>query len=432
MQLRLPIKNTKLRLLSVFALFVLIFSVIRGFVPLLAGNASLVRLTYNFSFILGILFSLFGLYSVLSKKNQIISKQLRLLLLANFVLYIFWWFPVIVFSPSFNFKIAFFYTGLFPFAIIGFAKLPEKYLITALKIISVTVAGSVIWEFLLLNTNLVLNGYNLAMKYQLLLRPENFEVFGRTAGMMRPVGILGHRPHDAANLLAILSVYWVAMLFRKSTHKISIYIISVISISAMLMTQSASNILAFFMGIFFIMSIYRRKLFKFTSYLYLLYYMLILAGIGFLSKVFLGVKYDFLFQWLRRTFSGSVWADMVSLGITNIGKDLLVVFTGHGSSLGFSSVGNTSEIAFIKMLVEFGLITWIVIMIILIYPVWCYALNRSKDKQLALPYIVGIIVGVVSLWHYGSVLRTTNIFVFFALHACALKIFANERINKIS
>jgi hypothetical protein len=398
----------------------------------LTGNANLARLTYNFSFILSVLFSSFGLYLALSKRKQIISKQLRLLLLANFILHIFWWFPIIIFGSSFNFKIAFFYTGLFPFAIIGFAKLPEKYLITALKIISVIVAGSVIWEFLLLNTNLVPNGYNLAMKYQLLLRPENFEVFGRTANMMRPVGILGHRPHDAGNLLAILSAYWVAMLFRKSTHKISIYIISVISISAMLMTQSASNILAFFMGIFFIMSVYRRKLFKFTSYLYLLYFILILTVVGFLFRIFLDMKYDFLFQWLRRTFSGSVWADMVSLGITNIGKDLLVVFTGHGSSLGFSSVGNTSEIAFIKMLMEFGLITWIVIMIILIYPIWCYALNRSKNKQLALPYIAGIIVGVVSLWHYGSVLRITNIFVFFALYTCALKIFANERFTKIS
>jgi hypothetical protein len=250
--------------------------------------------------------------------------------------------------------------------------------------------------------------------------------------MMRPVGILGHRPHDAANLLAILSVYWVAMLFRKSTHKISIYIISVISISAMLMTQSASNIVAFFMGIFFIMSVYRRKLFKFTSYLHLLYFILILTAVGFLSRIFLDMKYDFLFQWLRRTFSGSVWANMVSLGITNIGKDLLVVFTGHGSSLGFSSVGNTSEIAFIKMLMEFGLIAWIAIMIILIYPIWCYVLNRSKNKQLALPYIAAILVGVISLWHYGSVLRTTNIFVFFALYACALKIFANERFTKIS
>jgi hypothetical protein len=160
--------------------------------------------------------------------------------------------------------------------------------------------------------------------------------------------------------------------------------------------------------------------------------MLILAGIGFLSKVFLGVKYDFLFQWVRRIYPDGAWVDMMSLGITNIMKDLLVVFIGHGSSLDFSSVGDVSEIAFIKMLMEFGLIAWIVIMIILIYPIWCYALNPSKNKQLALPYIAGIIVGVVSLWHYGSVLRITNIFVFFALYACALKIFANERLNKIS
>ena len=426
------IKNTKLGFLGKFAFIVLIFSVARGVIPLLTNNANLARPTYTCSFVLCALFSLFGLHLALVKKNQMVSKQLRLLLIVNLALCVFWWIPVIIFSSGFNFKVTIFYMGLFPFAIFGFVRLPEKYLVIALITITLLVAGTIIWDFIELNTTFISNGYDLAIKRQLLLRPESFMAFGNTAGLMRPVGILGPHPHDAGNLLAILSVYWVAMLLREDRIKIGIFLIFVIAVIGMLMTQSASNIVAFFVGILFIIGVYRKKILKFTKNLRIFPSILVVLIIIFLFTKYLGIKVDMLWQWSKRISPEGAWGDMMAFGITDIGRDFFVALTGHGSSLELSKIGDVSEIGFVKLLMELGLISWIIFLIILVYPIWYYALSRSKNKQMALPYIAALLVGFISLWHYGSVLRTTNEFVFLALYACALRILAKEYLPKFS
>lgn len=428
--MRFNIRIHKLGFFRVFTLFVMIFSVIRGFVPLLTGNAILALPTYGFSFILGVLLSLFGLYLALFKNNQIVSKQFRLLLFANLVSLLFWWIPVLVFSQSFNDKVAFFYTGLFPFSILCFSQVPEKFIITALKITTVAVAGAVICDYLLLNTNLVPNGYSLAIKYQLLLRPESFVGFGRTGNTLRAVGILGPRPHDSGSLLAVLSVYWIASLLLRSEAKKFTFIFPLISVCGLLMTQTASNILVFCLGLFVIMLSYWKNN-KSTTVLFLVAFVLVFFASFFMFNIFLDIKPVFLTQWLKRIGSNGAWVQMMSLGIEDFGNDLFGVFIGHGTSLGFSNVGNVSEVAFIKLLVELGLITWMIFIFTLTYPILWFISNKNVDKQLAMPYIGAIFTGLVSLWHYGTILRTTNIFVFFALYACALKLLKNAQGKKL-
>ena len=38
-----------------------------------------------------------------------------------------------------------------------------------------------------------------------------------------------------------------------------------------------------------------------------------------------------------------------------------------------------------------------------------------------LPATIAVGVGVLSLWHYGSVIRSTNIFLFYTMFAIAIK-----------
>jgi hypothetical protein len=45
--------------------------------------------------------------------------------------------------------------------------------------------------------------------------------------------------------------------------------------------------------------------------------------------------------------------------------------------------------------------------------------NKSRDL-FALPYLAAVVFGFISLVHYGSLFRSTNIAVFYAMYALAM------------
>ena len=83
-------------------------------------------------------------------------------------------------------------------------------------------------------------------------------------------------------------------------------------------------------------------------------------------------------------------------------------------------VANVTEIGFIGTLMEYGFLYFSLFMLLLSYPVVVY-FKQIKPTKIAIPYVVAVFVGFLSLWHYGTVLRTTNIFVYFSIYAIALK-----------
>lgn len=104
--------------------------------------------------------------------------------------------------------------------------------------------------------------------------------------------------------------------------------------------------------------------------------------------------------------------------------DAAALLFGHGMSLQISRIGEVAEVSMLKGLVEYGVIHELVIFSLLLYPVALFFSKKYRYYRLdALPYVAAVAVGVLSQWHYGSVMRTTNIFVFFALYAQALRIF---------
>lgn len=404
---------------------VLILSVARGLIPLTFGSSALSRPTYTMSFILGLFLSFPGLYWACFKRTSAFPKNLRLLLLTNLLLIVIWWIPIVTFNREPNFVISLAYAAIFPFSIYGFFRIPEKHLTAALALVTTIIACSVIWDFIELNTSLIPGGYDLAVARQMVLRPDTFMAFGGTGDLRRAVGIFGDRPHDAGNLLAVLSIYWIARLFRTNDSKLAICLISALSIPAMLMTQSASNIAAFFVGLIFVTAGYRKSIPRAG----VLRTFLAAAGVGacvlYVFTNFLEINPTMLWRWSERIGPGGAWKEMTALGITNPGVDLLTALIGHGSSLEFSRVGSITELGFLKILMEYGLPTCAVFLALLFYPVWRYFCSNSPDKRFSLPYVAPVLVGFVSLWHYGSVLRTTNIFVFFALYAHALNVSGN-------
>jgi len=308
-----------------------------------------------------------------------------------------WLIPIVAFNPEPSIIISFAYSGLFPFAILMFTKITEKHLKITMVIFTLLVAGTIIWDFVELNTDIIPDGYDAVISRQLLLRPDNFEAFGRTSELLRPVGILGHRPHDSGNLLAILSVYWIALLFRPGKAKANLALISSIGISGMLMTQSAANIVAFFVGVLFILYSYRRMILKNTGAFNFLIVLATGAATLYVFSNYFGIQTGMLWQWSQRVGSEGAWAGMMNMGITNITSDLFAILFGHGSSFSLSAIGDVSEVGLIKMLVEYGLLSWVVFIMILIYPIMRYFRAGSMNKQSALPYIAAILTGVISL-----------------------------------
>jgi len=396
----------------------------------MTGNANLALPVYTFSFILGLFFSLLGIQSAFFRKNQIIPRRLRLLLLTSFIINALWLIPLLIFKPNLPGVLAFIYVAVFPFAIYGFTRLSEKQLFIALGICTLALSGSVVWDYIELNTTLVENGVNLTIDRQLLLRPNTYETISTTGALMRPAGILGPRPHDASNLLAILAIYWIALIFRKGRTKVQTYVLSAVSITAMLMTQVASNILAFFLGLLFSIFAYRKNIFRRANILRIIISVFIGLATVNIYTIYSGMDSRTLWQWSMRVDSEGDWAGMTNTGIMNVRSDLLAALVGHSTSMGLSEVGKSSEASFVKLLMDLGLIPFIIFMLILSYPIRQYTAMQKQNKELALPYVAAVFVGFISLWHYGSVLTTTNEFVFLALYTRVLIISADERENQ--
>ncbi len=374
---------------------------------------------------------MFGLYLALFKGNHAVTKRLRIMLLLNLILHIVWLLPILIISPQINLIASFAYTGLFPFTILVFATISEKYLGAVITALTIFVAGTVIWEFIELNTGIIPGGFDLATNRQLLLRPGVFEAFGNTAGLLRAVGIFGHRPHDAGNFLAIVSTFCVALMFRQVRVKTETAAISLIAVSGMLMTQSAANILAFFFGLIIILAAQRRKILNAKSIVTIGTITILGTSLLLPLSYVIGIDPSVLWQWTKRVGPDAPWNEFIALGISDISLDLLALIIGHGSSFGLSKVGDISEVAFIKMLMELGVLSFLTLITILFYPIWRYFFAGENKRKLSFPYIVSLFVGVISLWHYGSVLRTTNIFVLFAIYAQGLNKLAANRLKPI-
>jgi len=421
--------DSKNKIIIFFSLFVLLFSVIRGLVPLIAKNGSLAHPTYHFSYFLGFILAGYGFYRAFFSSKQIMKKEIRYLLVLNLIFTLYWFLPLIIFIPSTDLFTGLAYKCWFPFTVYAFLKVPEKKMIPIFLIITLVVAGFVCYDFISLNTELIPNGYNLTVARYKLLRPE-FIAISRTGLFLRPNGILGSGllPHDSANLLAMFSVFWLALSFHARKGNFIVFLLAIISIITLLLTQSASNIIAGFLGLLFVLFTYRRKVFSLNNIL-----KFILLFLPFFTWI--NIKYSkglsMLWVWGERiSASDGDWEGMTSYGNSSFGANLFSFLFGYGQTLKISEVGSYAEQGFIKAIFEYGILHASFFFLFLFAPVIIYVINRANlNKMDIFPYVIAVFVGFLSLWHYGSVLRTTNIFVFFCMYGQVIRMDAMAKLE---
>ena len=415
-------RKSKLGLISAFALTVLVFSVTRGLVPILTKNASLATPTYFTAAILGVLLSCYGLNAALFTNSREIGKLLRTLLVINLLFFLVWLIPVVILRLEFNSISEIIYIGLFPFSIYALIKIPEKIIIPTLSFLTLVIAAFVILEFIELNTFLIPNGHSLAFERQALLRPGVFEAFGKTGYLFRPNGLFGSIPEDVGNILAILFVYWFGMVFIVKRYKLFFYGVAIVTLSALFFTSTASNISASLVGATLVLVTNVKNKNKNNLLFNSVISLAVLVILWWASNHY-GLNLEIFWKWSFRASGEGDWENMLDFRAGDWLTDTYAYLFGHGATLNISRIA-TMEIGTVRWLFEYGLFHSLILFSILLYPVALFLSTKDRDGRLhALPYVAAVTVGVLSTWHYTSLIRTTNIFVFFALYAQALRIY---------
>ena len=137
-----------------------------------------------------------------------------------------------------------------------------------------------------------------------------------------------------------------------------------------------------------------------------------------------------LWAWNSKITSAADWEHMTSYGNSSFGANLFSFLFGYGQTLKISEVAHYAEQAFIKNIFEYGIFNASIFLLFLFAPVIIYVINRANlNKMDIFPYVIAVFVGFLSLWHYGSVLRTTNIFVFFSMYGQVIRMDAMAKLQ---
>jgi hypothetical protein len=396
------------------ALISLLLIPLRGLIVLLINNPGFTVYIYNLSAIFLMFVCLVGF---LVPKTNVLSRNFEYKIIYNFIFFLIWLVPVLLFSREVNNLMYAFYLGMMPFYIFIVLSLNEDEIKKILYIITAIVSFSVIYEFF--EINIFLERYDIAFQRQTLLRPTLFQAFGRTGIVYQPNGIFGERPHDSAQLLSMLSTIWLNQLFfDNKKSKYLNFILFFISLFSLLLTQVASNIIAALL-IGFLSFVHGSIIFtKNRSY----YITLILFCVLLFLLSQNSIVIELISIWTKRAGADGEWDQMKNIPVESSFDGMLFSFIlGHASSFKIFPGAMMSEIAFVKILFELGFIHFLLIMSLVLYPTLNLIKNNIKFERLRFSYVYSTLTGVVSLWHYGSLFSITNIVVFYAIFSLTFK-----------
>lgn len=405
-----------------FAFLILVFSVTRGLIPLLTGMAAIAEPVYALAALLGAVVSAYGVYLSVMQPSALVPPALRVLLQLNLVFHLIWLAPIVLLKPDPGAIAGFLYTGLFPFSIIAFLTLPARLLMLTCGGFTLLITGTVLWDFVEMNSFWNPDLLKKAVERHQLLR-SNFDTLTNNSGYYRPIGLFGHRPHDAAIFLGILSAYWLQTLVTQQKHRLLIYVMFFTAATGMLLTQVATHILAFIVGATFMAACNPRPFFRATSLPFAITGTILVAPLLYVFYT-LDIPLDILLRWQERLSSEGDWEGFTNLDFYTPSMDFFSLLFGHGQTLAMSRLADSSEFAILQMFLEFGLVQCTVLLCVFGYPIWMFLASRRRDKVLALPFVGIIVISLVSLWHYASILHTTSVFLLFAFYAQALKVLA--------
>jgi hypothetical protein len=417
-------------------LSVLILSLLRGLIPLLIDG--LIETKYIYFFISGI-FLIYTSYSIVTINKTLIPIQLKLLLISNLFFYILW--LVVDFSAEGD---PFFFISLaiFPFLLVFFFFVPVNTFNKVIFFLIPIIVSAVIIDYLLINSDIFTGnitiygssgestGFELREKLRYLILTENvapshhLNPFNRIDGSFNPtgtsyrsVGLTGDE-HDTSCILVMLSSFLLGLNTGYTKYKIVLLPLIYLSL---FFTAATTNILIAIIiaGIMIIYKLNKKFLIK----------LLILTFIGlFFGYTFLPSFMDFLTIPFMKISNKEIMGLMFSKQVeSNFTDELLNILLGHTSNLQISQFGKITEFGVLRVLYNAGLFPFCSLVALWLFPLILFLKTDKYTKNRMLPYVAGFYGGLFTLVHYGSILRTSNIVLFYSFFGMSIRMYVLSR-----
>jgi hypothetical protein len=386
---------------KIIVFLILFIATLRGYLVLISLPSNIVFGLSSFLVILLVILFSFKYY----KKSPIYSNFKKV---NNFIFYNTLFFTIyiileIIFSLSGIVNVtdlstaSLYYIFVSPFFIYIF-NFNTINLKNILFIISIFLCASILYES---KFYFIDGGYNLLLEYRQKFRPN--EVIGLAGNNFQLAGVVADH-HDMANLLGMLTVFFFNQYCVDK--KVKNFLIFLLLLISLLLTVSATNIVLTLFFVFLIM-IY----FKSVRSIILLLSILLLTT--FLNQDVISVFNGFTNKFGADSNSNALFG---FLSIYDILKGVPFLMLGHGTS--FDTPIIRSEISFIKLLFGFGILHFVTLINLVLYPIFMW--RKNGYPNIASGEMFSILFGFVSLLHYGSLMRVTSIFLFFSLYSVAL------------
>ena len=94
---------------------------------------------------------------------------------------------------------------------------------------------------------------------------------------------------------------------------------------------------------------------------------------------------------------------------------------GHEGATQMGEIGRIIEVGLLRHTWESGLITTLCFYFILIFPILLYFRADKFTQRQMFPYVCAVAAGILTLWHAGSIFRTSNIFIFYAFYGASIR-----------
>lgn len=401
-------------------LTIILATVLRGLVPVLSNGLLTTLSVYRFSSLAACGVAIWGLFRSF-KSLKLFSPWLHNLLLINLCLFMVWtlvewWITGDLADASFNLLTC----AIIPYTIYIFANLSERNLYEAAGVITIVLSVSILIDFTLLNTAIIPSGKVLFEHIHSLIRQNGVPWLSRTGPVLRAPGLTGNS-HDSANVLIMLSVLWFAKCFVSNQKKIQSAAYFIVALVALFATASAANIVAAIacfgavLGFLFYTSKGRGVLL--TCIAIGAIFAVVLIGLQFTAYNF---SSGILNQWMVRVGPDGDWRAMMAIqtAYRSMGEIFYWLASGHSTAAG---VEFGSEVALLKIFFSYGFLPASTLVLILIYPLWLFKSVDPDTRKAALPLVGAVVVGFLSLWHYGSLFRSTSLYLFFFIYAIAVR-----------
>ena len=305
-------------------------------------------------------------------------------------------------SPS----IALLYLYLAPYIVFLFLRVPTNYLNIAIVIITLAICFSVTGNFI--DALSGQGGVQKVIDYNLKLRPDVFVGLSRTGEFIRASGYTGSY-HDSANILGMAACFFlIKFLLRKSMYDLGFFLFAMLSLT---LTQSAANIIIAIatLSIFFAYIVVKKR--QVSTYFYVVIAMISIV-------LFIGRFGDMMSIFIQRVGSDGDWGGMLAhLDLDSFISNIPYFIVGHAKAFGSEMIH--TEIGMIGTMLELGILHVAIFFGTLVFPLFQFLKSKNVCYE-ALPSLAAITFGFLSLLHYGSLLRGTSIFLFYAFYAVCL------------